>query len=79
MMATGTPSPAMNARAPPLMMTSTLAVSVSGWAVSRSTPNGLSVRSFTRAIWSAMNFGGSPAMPSEPKPPASLTAAQTSA
>ena len=79
MTAIGTPSPAINAVAPSAMMTSTDAVSVSGCAVSRSTPNGLSVRSRTRRIWSRMNRGGHPAMPSDPNPPAADTAAQTSA
>ena len=69
----------MNAFAPSATMTSTLAVSVAGCAVSRSTPNGRSVRSRTRRIWSRIIAGEHPAMPSEPKPPAALTAAQTSA
>ena len=52
---------------------------LSGSAASRSTPKGLSVSSRTRRISVRMLSGLSAAMPSVPKPPASETAAQTSA
>ena len=62
----GTPRPATKALAPPAMITSTAAVSASGVAASRSTPNGLSVISRTRRICSAMKSGPRPAMPRTP-------------
>ncbi|MEI9987498.1 MAG: hypothetical protein WDN69_32780 [Aliidongia sp.] len=60
-------------------MMSTEASSEAGTAASRSTPNGLSVRPRTLRISSRIRSGPSPAMPSVPKPPASDTAAASSA
>ena len=75
----GTPRPAMNALAPSSMITSIACIIESGSAASRSTPKGFCVRSRTRRISRRMPSGPSPAMPSVPKPPASETAAHTSA
>ena len=59
--ATGTPSPAINALAPSSMIiVDGVAVSVSGCAVSRSTPNGLSVSSRTRRICWRIRSGPTP-------------------
>ena len=69
----------MKALAPSSTMTSMAASIWSGSAASRSTPKGLSVRRRTSRICSRIPSGGTPAIPSVPKPPASETAAQTSA
>ena len=66
MIGMGTPRPAMKVVAPPLMITSTLAVSDSGDAASKSTPKGRSVRRRTSFIWSRITSGPRPAMPSTP-------------
>jgi len=66
MIGKGTPRPATKDEAPPSMIASTEAVRASGVAASRSTPNGLSVRSRTWAICRRMKSGLVPAMPSTP-------------
>ncbi len=79
MMGVGTPSPETKVLAPSSIMTSQAACRDSGRAVSRSTPKGLSVSSRTRRIWTRISSGPALAMPRQPKPPASETAAVTSA
>jgi hypothetical protein len=50
-----------------------------GAAVSRSTPKGLAVRSRTSAIWATSSGWAMADAPMQPKPPASDTAATSSA
>jgi hypothetical protein len=69
----------MNAEAPSSMITSIAASTWSGSAARRSTPKGLSVRLRTWRISSRISSGERPTMPRVPKPPASETAAHTSA
>jgi len=75
----GTPSPATNTRPPPSMMALTWVSMSPGAAVSRSTPNGLSVSVRTLAISSTILSMPIVDAPMHPKPPASLTAATRSA
>jgi hypothetical protein len=69
----------MKAVAPSSMMMSAVFSNDSGTAASRSTPNGFFVSWRTRRICVRISSVLRPAMPKVPKPPASDTAAQTSA
>ncbi len=75
----GTPRPATKTVAPPAMTASTLPTMSPGEAVSRSTPNGLSVASRTACISATMTLRLIVDAPMQPKPPASDTAATSGA
>lgn len=66
----GTPSAATNAVTPPVMMSPTFCSSPRGSAVSRSTPNGLSVALATATISSRISSSPIVEAPVQPKPPA---------
>ena len=71
----GTPRPATNADAPPSMTSLTWSVMPPGMAVSRSTPNGLSVAARIAAISATIVSLPMVEAPRQPKPPAAETAA----
>ncbi len=73
----GTPRPATKTLAPPSIIAATFAAMSWGAAVSRSTPNGLSVSAAVAAISRTISSWSMVEAPRQPKPPASDTAAAT--